>query len=76
MNIECCKDCMKRKVGCHSICDKYIERRKALDEYNATVRKQKELENAFAASSIRSIAKIARDKRRLYNQGRPVNRGI
>lgn len=76
MTIDCCNGCPKRKVGCHAICKTYLEKRRELDEYNASVRKQKDLECAFTASRIRSIAEIARDKRRLYNQGRPVNRGI
>ena len=31
--INCCLNCDKRHVGCHSECKEYIEQRKAHDKY-------------------------------------------
>ena len=44
-----CKGCTVetgRSPTCHSTCKRYIEWRQELDKFNATLRKQKELEEA------------------------------
>lgn len=35
-----CKDCVKRKLNCHSRCQDYLDFRKKLDEYNDKRRKE------------------------------------
>ncbi len=45
-----CLGCEQRVSGCHSTCNGYIEFRKALDEYNATIienRKAEQLVTEF-----------------------------
>ena len=76
MVISCWKGYMKRKLGCHSVCKTYKKQRKALDEYNNNIRKIKEIDLMFNEARINCIGKVARDRRRLYNQGRPIKKGI
>lgn len=30
MRIKCCYKCEERKIGCHSVCEKYISERRAV----------------------------------------------
>jgi hypothetical protein len=34
MKITCCENCNDRKLGCHSICEKYITQKNLLDISN------------------------------------------
>ena len=34
MKIDTCRDCPDRRVGCHGVCERYREARRALDEAN------------------------------------------
>ena len=43
--ISCCKDCQRRKVGCHSSCEEYIKEKAAAEEN----RKKKVLAKEFDA---------------------------
>lgn len=45
---HCCKDCIKRHVGCHSTCEDYIEAKKKYEE-------RKQWEKEHAAPDIRPI---------------------
>ena len=38
MKITCCKNCKRRKVGCHDICKDYQAQRKELDKFNEELR--------------------------------------
>lgn len=38
-----CKNCKDRKVGCHAVCENYIEWRKMIDEINVKRFEQKRL---------------------------------
>lgn len=44
----CCKDCEKRKVGCHSTCEEYKAFRSKRDAENAEIFKKKQKEVAIA----------------------------
>lgn len=44
METCCCKQCTKRNVGCHSICDDYKEYRMNLSEKNRKERLMKQLD--------------------------------
>lgn len=35
--INCCHDCSNRAVGCHGICEKYIESRKKYEEQQTAI---------------------------------------
>lgn len=35
-----CKDCKDRVLYCHSTCDRYIEWKKEVDEYNRKMREE------------------------------------
>lgn len=39
---KCCKDCENRTPSCHCTCEDYKEYRKALDERNAVINKEKD----------------------------------
>lgn len=45
MNINSCKDCKDRHVGCHSTCEKYINAKKEYDELQEKIKKSKYREN-------------------------------
>ena len=34
INCNCCKDCEKRQIGCHSNCEDYLLFREKKDKYN------------------------------------------
>lgn len=36
-----CRDCKDRVVGCHSVCDRYMEWKKEVEAYNAKVYAEK-----------------------------------
>ena len=44
LECTCCKDCEKRELYCHSVCEEYIAFRTAKDEENAKIRAVKEAE--------------------------------
>lgn len=48
-----CKDCKERYVGCHSHCEKYLEFRKQLDEYNQKEKEEKKLYGDVIAYNIK-----------------------
>lgn len=41
-----CKDCLNRKAGCHSTCEKYLVYRRELDKLNEIINKQRKEEYA------------------------------
>lgn len=48
--INCCKDCTTetgRSIGCHSICEKYLEQRKARNEVQKSKFEQKQKNDMF-----------------------------
>lgn len=40
-SIKACIKCAERHIGCHGTCERYLEERKKLDEYNKAVRLEK-----------------------------------
>lgn len=40
-----CKECDKRTVGCHAVCEEYKAFRSKVDTTNKTIRKAKTMEN-------------------------------
>lgn len=53
MNINCCKDCNERRVGCHSSCEVYINMKKKHDEIKEKIRKSKYREYELNSVSIK-----------------------
>lgn len=47
-----CKDCEKRKLGCHDICDDYIEYKKRAADMNDLVATKKSRESACIEVAI------------------------
>lgn len=37
-----CRNCADRNISCHSSCEKYVDFRKQLDDFNIKLKKQKE----------------------------------
>ena len=55
-----CKDCTERHLGCHSVCEDYINARKELDEINAKIFEEKRKYTdyiGFKSYCIRNISK-------------------
>ena len=51
----CCKGCQDRKYKCHSICEKYKNFRKELDEKNAKINEEKKKEYFMYSMCERNI---------------------
>lgn len=47
-----CKDCEKRKLGCHDICTDYIEYKKSANDINVLVATKKSRESACVRIAI------------------------
>lgn len=60
--IRCCQNCQNRVIGCHGTCQKYLEERKQLNEYN-----QKKYEEAclnwYMYDNVKERTKKARNDR-------------
>lgn len=62
--IECCKDCEKRYVGCHSTCEDYIAEKKADAERKAKMETERKLNSSQIQKVIaRKDAMIKRQKK-------------
>lgn len=62
-----CKDCVDREIGCHSVCEKYIQYLKEKDEYNKKVSNARKKENdilSFRIDSIRQYNKTGTNNRK------------
>lgn len=55
-----CVNCQERYVGCHSVCDKYKEYRKKLDEFNEAVRKSKNEDADYVTYKLNAAGKLQR----------------
>lgn len=64
MNFDCCLNCNKRHVGCHSECKDYIERKKEHDILREKIRKKKHAEDDIYYVSIKQ--RVSRSIRRTY----------
>lgn len=60
-----CKGCGSRKAGCHATCEKYIAEKKAWDEKQAEMRKQKNIRDGLDWQVINNIN---RTKKRMGKQ--------
>lgn len=45
MQCNCCRECRKRQVGCHSTCEDYLEFVRQNEEEKEKIRKIKELDD-------------------------------
>lgn len=59
--IDCCKGCIQRQSGCHSVCEEYRKQKAELDESNAARRTQSNADAAY--SNYRYNAKRKRRKK-------------
>ncbi len=62
--IKCCKDCVERKVGCHSNCEAYQKEKAAYESYCDNIRKKKHDENNIRGFKVEQILKIHRAKQK------------
>ena len=59
--ITCCKDCSKRRIGCHGMCKDYMEEVNRNNKIKEEIHKKKEFENTFvdlkkqAVRNMRSV---------------------
>lgn len=53
--IECCFNCEKRQLYCHSTCEDYKKERAEMDETQSAMRKKKELEQGITGCLIDSM---------------------
>ena len=63
MNIKCCFQCAKRHIGCHSECPDYIAERKALDEKNALMFKERCIRQNSDDQHADAVRKASKRKR-------------
>lgn len=57
-----CKECPHRKVGCHSICEKYIEWCQVHNLELEDIRKKRNSDGMFADHIVRSASRAKRRK--------------
>lgn len=62
-----CKGCTERNIGCHSECQKYIDFRTKLDEYNNTIRENRERADILYHYKINSINGIKSKNKKSKN---------
>lgn len=58
--IRCCKDCIDRYVGCHTVCEIYINEKQIYEEQKEVERKYKHIEgmlNSFKTEAIDNFRK-------------------
>lgn len=63
-SISVCKDCPDRRVGCHSICQRYIEQSEQHKKKREEIQKQKD---AYSAQLDRKIDGMLRMQRRRHH---------
>lgn len=63
----CDKDCTDRKVGCHSSCKKYLERKAKYDKNKADVRKIKSNNRDITGFEIDSYNRTVKKCNDRYN---------
>ena len=59
--VNCCYECQDRHIGCHEVCQKYINQ---LEEYIAEKREIKKMKNRETAVTTFAIDGIRKSKRR------------
>ena len=59
----CCKDCGDRYVGCHSVCERYSEFRKFVEERNKEIMKDSEARRDQILSVERFKKEIRKGRR-------------
>lgn len=57
-----CKDCAERQVGCHGKCERYIESKKRLEEYDVMVRAAKTNQDYSRPLIPQTYSKTKREK--------------
>ena len=55
--IKCCKNCTKRCIGCHSVCEEYIAEKEALEVKKQLIRKKKQFDKEFDYNATYEYAK-------------------
>lgn len=55
-----CKDCKDRKLGCHSVCDKYIE----YSKQNEKIYKERRLNQDLISHTFNTSERIRRQEHR------------
>lgn len=60
-----CKDCQKRKVGCHSDCAEYKEFSAANEARREAIKREKEIDRFFTSNASRRLnEKIKKEKKK------------
>lgn len=70
--INCCFMCQKRCVGCHAVCEKYIEERKVFDEIKEKQRQETGLDvfHMYSAPGYRTDYNRAHKRKKLQYYAR------
>lgn len=67
MKITCCKDCPDRHIGCHAVCERYLDQKATLEEEADRVREYKLVDIEYSKLSedhlCRKIKKKIRQRR-------------
>jgi hypothetical protein len=60
-----CKDCQKRKVGCHSTCKEYKEFSVANEARREAIKREKEIDHFFKSNASRRLnEKMKKEKKK------------
>ena len=69
MTNRCCYGCKERQVGCHSVCERYIAEKEALDSEREKKHKRQEERNMIWDTYLQGI-KNMKNVRAKYNEKR------
>lgn len=62
-SISVCKDCPDRQIGCHAICQKYIEQSEQNRKEREEIRKQRDMDNAQKDRAIEGHIRMRRRRK-------------
>ena len=63
-----CYQCPNREIGCHPICEKYLEYSRKLNETNEMIKKKRELTQLVNDLNIASYSKRVRNFKKKYRK--------
>lgn len=65
-----CKNCEFRAVGCHSVCEKYIEYKRKNDEEREEAYEAKQIARVIDVYVLKGVEKTVKRKQNLKRRGR------
>ena len=63
MTINCCKDCEKRHVGCHGVCQEYISQKAEHDAQREREYRKKSIQSGLVSQTEGAVYKANKRRR-------------